>query len=84
NHANPAIRLYNGFCRASSVILLSFIDALNAVRPGPSAGGDHRTSRMINGGYYRDRNGILREDPTGTLADDYYRCACNNPRYDLD
>ncbi|CAF1375262.1 unnamed protein product [Rotaria sp. Silwood1] len=84
DHANPAVRLYNGVCRASSAVLLPIMDAFNAARPGPSAGGDHRLSRMTNGGYYRDRNGTLCEDPTGTLADDCYHRACNQPRYDLD
>ncbi|CAF5046826.1 unnamed protein product, partial [Rotaria socialis] len=40
-------------------------------------------SRMTNGGFYRDRSGALREDPTGTLADDCYRRAQQAPRYDL-
>ncbi|CAF2851147.1 unnamed protein product [Rotaria sp. Silwood2] len=84
DRANPAVRLYNGFCRASSAILLPLMDAVSAARPGPSAGGDYRISRMTNGGFYRDRNGTLREDPTGTLADDCYRRAQKVPRYDLD
>ncbi|CAM2721107.1 unnamed protein product [Rotaria socialis] len=84
DRANPVTRLYNGFCRAASAILLPVMDGLNAARPGPSAGGDHRTSRMTNGGFYRDRSGALREDPTGTLADDCYRRAQQAPRYDLD
>ncbi|CAF3796191.1 unnamed protein product [Rotaria magnacalcarata] len=84
DRANSVTRLYNGFCRGASAILLPVMEGLNAARPGPSAGGDYRISRMTNGGFYRDRNGTLREDPTGTLADDCYRRAQQAPRYDFD
>lgn len=84
DHANPATRLYNGFCRGTMSVLLPIMDATSMARPGVSAGGDRRLGRMTNGGFYRDRNGTIRPDPTGSLADDCRRRASQSPRYDFE